>query len=392
MNDCSNISNYVYLDNNANTQMSLNVQKAIFNTFNLGNASSHYPSAKRSALIIDKFKNLLQNYFGADYKILITSGGSESNSTAINNFVFTAKFPHIICSTIEHPSITEHLLYLEKNKKALISWIYPDEQGFIHPQLIKDKIKANTKLIILQHVNSETGTIQPVDYVYNNIAAPLNIPLHCDMVQSFAKIEKPLADSYSASFHKLNGPIGIGFLAIKSALLTTPLIFGHQNDNFRGGTYNTPLIAGALQALETYYYDFNKMQSMRNYLINELIKNGVNVKTYLEYYDSFKNINANNKVCVIITPLKYSIPHTLLISIPNCCGIKIKEQLFNKSNIVVSNGSACNSINNNIIGSIHSAPIINCIKMGLIRISFGSSTKKSDIDKFIKCLIKTKFN
>jgi cysteine desulfurase len=59
---------------------------------------------------------------------------------------------------------------LEKNGKAMVTYIPVDEKGFINPKLIRENIKANTVLISIMYANNEIGTIQNIDRIgYNPI-------------------------------------------------------------------------------------------------------------------------------------------------------------------------------------------------------------------------------
>ena len=99
--------------------------------------------------------------------------------------------------------------------------------------------------IVLQGVNHELGTMQPLEQAAE-LAATRGISLHVDATQAAGKIAlPPEATTVVLSGHKLGGPQGIGALSLRSgdpfpALLTG----GAQERRRRAGTENVPGIAG----------------------------------------------------------------------------------------------------------------------------------------------------
>ena len=101
--------------------------------------------------------------------------------------------------------------------------------------------------------NSEIGVTQDLESIskfvhrYNNI-------LHVDATQLYPErridVKELGIDIMSVSAQKFHGPRGIGFLYCKDGIELRPLIGGSQEDGRRGGTYNTPAIAGMGKALE----------------------------------------------------------------------------------------------------------------------------------------------
>ncbi len=87
---------------------------------------------------------------------------------------------------MEHHSIHNAAAFLA-DRGINVTIIYPDENGLITEDILAAHIRPDTGLVSIQHANSETGLIQPV----NRLAAFLhqrNILPHCDCVQSFGKL------------------------------------------------------------------------------------------------------------------------------------------------------------------------------------------------------------
>lgn len=108
-------------------------------------------------------------------------------------------------------------------------------------------------LVSVHAANSEIGVTQDLESIskfvhkYNNI-------LHMDATQLYPEcridVRKLGIDLMSVSAQKFHGPRGIGFLYCKDGIKLNSLIGGSQEDGRRGGTYNTPAIAGMGKAIE----------------------------------------------------------------------------------------------------------------------------------------------
>lgn len=153
--------------------------------------------------------------------VLFTSGGTESNNTAIIGLARgnTHKGKHILTTEIEHPSVLESVKQLEKEGFE-IEYLHVNAQGVISLDELKAKIRKDTILVSMMHVNNEMGAIQPVFEAATIVHAESRAAFHIDAVQSFGKL--PLAfngeegpDCITISGHKIHGFKGSGVLAFR---------------------------------------------------------------------------------------------------------------------------------------------------------------------------------
>ena len=365
----------IYLDNNATTQ----IDEKVFNAMlpylkeEYGNPSSTYSSGKNIKDEINKARNNIARILNTNPEnIIFTSCGSESNVAAIMSSIkVNPNKKHIITTKVEHASIMEMMNYLEKQGYS-ITFLNVDNNGRLDLNELKESITADTCLISVMMANNEIGNIYPIKEIAK-IAHDNGIIFHCDAVQAVGKIKidvKDLdVDLLSISGHKINAPKGIGVLYIKDSKNFTPLIFGHQEKNRRGGTENVPYIIGLGKAAELIFNDnFNKekeIEILRNYMENE-IKN--NIEDVIIYGD-----------------LENRTPNTSSIAFK---GVKADELMLvlESFNIYVSTGSACNS---EIALPSHVLTACNADldNYSPIRISLGKYNTKEEIDEFIKRLI-----
>lgn len=369
------MNDIIYLDNNATTKVDEEVLNAMLPYLKneYGNPSSIYSFGKEIKEEITKARKKVAKLLNADdNEIIFTSCASESNITAIMNAV--KNYPnkkHIITTKVEHASIIETMKHLESMGYD-ITYLSVDKSGRIDLKELEKSITSDTFLITIMMANNEIGNIYPIKEI-GEIAKKHNILFHCDSVQAIGKIKIDVKemniDTLSLSGHKINAPKGIGVLYVKNGTTFTPLIFGHQEKNRRGGTENVPYIIGLGKAVEMIIND--------NYKSNDYLKD---LRDYMEF-----QIKNNIDDVIIYGDSENRLPNTSSIAFK---GVKADELLLmlESFNIYVSTGSACNS------ESAEPSHVLTACNADLenfspIRISLGKYNTKEEIDLFIKNLI-----
>lgn len=206
-----------------------------------GNPSSTHEMGQDARNIIENVRDQIAADINCEPKeIIFLSGACEANSLAFT----TSK--KIITTKLEHKSI-------EMMRKD-VAYFNNDEYG----NVILDnntlcRLGEHNWLASVHAANSEIGVTQDLESIskfvhrYNNI-------LHVDATQLYPErridVKELGIDLMSVSAQKFHGPRGIGFLYCKDGIELRPLIGGSQEDGRRGGTYNTPAIAGMGKALE----------------------------------------------------------------------------------------------------------------------------------------------
>ena len=365
----------IYLDNNATTKVAEEVLNKMLPYLQdeFGNPSSMYSIGKRVKEDITKARKSIARLLNApEDSIIYTSCGSESNVTAIMSTI--RQYPnkkHIITTKVEHASILETMKYLESIGYT-ITYLSVDKYGRLDLEELKSSITKDTCLISVMMANNEIGNIYPIKEIAK-IAHDNNIIIHTDAVQAIGKIKIDVqdldVDFLSFSGHKINAPKGIGILYIKDSSAFTPLIFGHQEKNRRGGTENVPYIIGLGAAadliLEDDYKKEKEIKQLRDYLEEEIKKNIEDVYIYGDKQNR--------------------IPNTSSIAFK---GVKADELMLvlESFNIFVSTGSACNS-EIALPSHVLTACKANLEDYSPIRVSLAKYNTKEEIDIFVKRLI-----
>ena len=206
-----------------------------------GNPSSTHEMGQDAKNIVEKVRDQIAEDINCKpSEVIFTSGACEANSLAFT----TSK--KIITTKLEHKSI--------EMLRTDVAYFNNDEYG----NVILDnntlcRLGEHNWLASVHAANSEIGVTQDLESIskfvhrYNNI-------LHVDATQLYPErridVKELGIDLMSVSAQKFHGPRGIGFLYCKDSIELRPLIGGSQEDGRRGGTYNTPAIAGMGKALE----------------------------------------------------------------------------------------------------------------------------------------------
>ncbi len=240
----------IYLDNAASTPVHDVVIQEMIPYFKeqYGNPSSIHKYGRLANVAIQNARKQIAALINADpEEIFLTSGGTESNNTAIRGITAQSKGRHIITSSIEHDAILEPCKLLEKQDYR-ISYLPVDKYGMVNPDDVRKEITSDTSLITIMYANNEVGTVQAIKEIAT-IAQEKNIPFHTDAVQAVGKIsidvKKDGIDLLSISSHKINGPKGVGALYVRKGIKISPLILGGgQEKGLRSGTENVASIVG----------------------------------------------------------------------------------------------------------------------------------------------------
>jgi cysteine desulfurase len=390
----------LYFDANATTMMPRTVLENMVKFANYGNPASAYSEAKTGAEFINRLTAKVARHCGInldkegqpiEYKIIFTSGASESNATILSGVIDSFEYfkkvkPHVVASAIEHKSILDLLDMAMRRNKIDVTYIEPGHGGHIAPERVKKAIRPNTCLVCVMHANNESGAINDVKEI-GRIAHEARVPFHCDVVQSFGKMrlipEALNIDSMAISFHKMYGPVGLGMLIVKTPFWEKheipPLIYGSQNGGLRGGTQSIALFAAANAAFDIVY---EKRQSKNESLdiLRGILINDLGAKLPIINYAAYIGNNRPSDIYLVLLSekTKYYLPNTLLMAIvmhtdPLFCNVEARKFLEARG-IIVSIGSACNTASKKASHVLVAMGADIHIKRGALRISFSDNS------------------
>ncbi|MGO9572105.1 MAG: cysteine desulfurase NifS [Desulfomonilaceae bacterium] len=324
----------VYLDNNATTMVAPEVFEAIrpFLTERYGNPSSMHSFGGSVARDVSKGRESLAALLDASpQEVIFTSGGTESDSTAILSALATMpERKEVVTTRVEHPAVLNLCKHLGRFKGYNVRWLSVDKDGMLDMDEVRAKISDQTAMVSVMWANNETGVIFPVREIAE-IAHERGALMHTDAVQAVGKVPMRLGSSsidfLSLSGHKLHAPKGIGALYIKKGTRFSPFIIGgHQESDRRGGTENVPGIVGLGEAARLAMKNFNEENSRVRKLRDRL-------QAGLLATIAAARVNGH---------LESRLPNTLNIGFEFVEGEAILMRMDEKG-ICASSGSACTS-------------------------------------------------
>jgi cysteine desulfurase len=246
----------VYLDNAATTRLDERVLEAMLPYLqeNFGNASSIHHAGRKAGVAVEEAREKIATFIGArPSEIIFTSGGTESNNSAIKGVLSATSKKHVVSSKVEHHAVL-HPLQHARNEGIQITCLDVMPTGFVTVGQVRKSITDDTALVTLMHVNNEISSVNPLSEI-GELCLEHGIPLHSDTVQSIGKIPVNVQEMninlLSISGHKIHGPKGIGVLYVRSGTRWKPWMEGgSQERRRRGGTLNVPGIVGLGKAIE----------------------------------------------------------------------------------------------------------------------------------------------
>ena len=365
----------IYLDYSATTP----INKEVLDTYNkvsldyIGNPNSlHRLGVEAKQLMNASVEQVAKLLNVKKDEVIFTSGASESNNLAIFGTVnkYSNRGRHILTTKLEHSSVIDTLLFLEKEGYE-IEYININDDGLVDLEDLKRKIRKDTVLVSICLVNSEVGFKQDINEISKIVKKNTTTIFHVDGTQAIGKIAIDLKniDLFSFSVHKFYGPKGVGCLIKKSNIVIDPIIHGGKSQSiYRSGTPALPLIAASAKALRIALNDLDEKYR------------------YVEELNTFLRKELSNIEGVIINSNSNCIPNILNISVP---GIKPETMLhaLESENIFISTKTACSKDNSDSL-TLTALGLTHEICGYSLRISLSYMTTKEEINTFVDILKK----
>ena len=366
----------VYLDYNATTPVDPRVAEAMWPYLQelFGNPSSLHTYGVNAKDAVETARAQVARLLGCDAnEVVFTSGGSESNNTAIKGVAFRLrqKGYHVITTQIEHSAVISPCKFLEQ-LGFFVTYLPVDRFGMVSVADVEAAIRPTTILISIMHANNEVGTIQPIAAI-SELARARGIFMHTDAAQSAGKIptlvDELNVDLLTLAGHKFYAPKGVGALYIRRGLEIEPLIHGASHESGRrAGTENVPLVVALGKACEL--------------AAKELDSRWAHVVTLREYlYDNLKKM-FGSRLHMNGHPTE-RVPNTLNVSFEGYTGQELLQKI---PEVAASTGSACHAQSREMSHVLRAMGVPERVGCGAVRFSLGQWTTAGDIDTLLELL------
>ena len=379
-----------YLDYAATAPLDRRVLEAMepYLTEVFGNASTLYAEGKAAARAIEDARRSVARCLNVrnPHDIVFTSGGTESNNTAVRGIALAARDGmrkdagpgHAICSSYEHKAVLEPVRALKAHGFET-TFVAPRADGIVHPDDIAAAMRPDTVLVSVMAANNEIGTVNPVSAIADAVHAK-GARLHVDAIAALGKIPVDIAawkaDAVSFTAHKICGPKGIGGLYLAPRMRVRPLVLGGgQEHERRSGTYDTASIIGFSKAVELacgpgLAEESARLAALRDALVARLCAPGGRVRTPVAIEPGDVERHLPNLVPLLVAGEE---SETLVMRLDSL-------------GFAVSGGSACTSKTTRASHVLTSIGVSDSEAAGFLRISFGRFTQPEELDAFATAL------
>ncbi len=343
--------------------------------------SGHSRSVKAGQIVYSARENLCR-LFNIDLpqQIAFTKNITEALNCVFFTILKTGD--HVITSSMEHNSVMRPLRHLEKTGVIELTVIQAGGDGICDPLDFAKAVKANTRMVVVNHSSNVTGSLQDVAAISKAVKEKNEgILFVIDSAQSAGAIPIDVKamgiDILCFTGHKsLLGPTGTGGVYLTPKVTPVPFMHGGTGslsdmeehplfmpDVWEAGTGNPLGLAGLNAGLEY------------------VLKKGVDTIREEEaaltryFMDSIKE----HEAVQIYGPMDvYKKTPVTSINIKGMVCSTVGEQLNEACDIMVRTGLHCAPGAHKTLGTFPT---------GTVRFSFGNFSTKDEVDVAIKAIL-----
>ena len=274
----ANHPDITYLDNAATAQKPRSVidaEKRFYEETNANPLRGLYDLSQRATEVYENAREAVREFINAESaeEIVFTRNASESlNLVAYSYGTFLRPGDEIVTTVMEHHSDMLPWQQAAKRSGATLKYIECDERGAITEEAFRAALSGRTKLVAMTQVSNVLGVKNDIKK-FAALAHDAGAVFVCDGAQSVPHVPVDVrdlgVDFLAFSGHKMCGPMGIGVLYGRRALLDKmpPFLYGGEMieyvtregatyaelpHKFEAGTVNAAGAAGLAAAIAYY--------------------------------------------------------------------------------------------------------------------------------------------
>ena len=367
----------IYADNAATTKLDAYAFEAMkpFLLEEYANPSQPYSFSRSAKEALKAARKTIAACIKAEPdEIFFTSGGTESDNWAIKGSALVyGDYRATLTTQIEHHAVL-HACEAVETLGFPVAYMHVNNKGVLSPEILRNYITDNTKLVSIMYANNEIGSIQPIRELCA-IAHANGALFHTDAVQAvghcYLDVNYLGIDMLSASAHKFNGPKGIGFLYVRHGKQVKPFLDGGpQETGMRAGTENVAAVVAMAAALQINCSNIDKTQNRLRTLETILID----------------NLN-DESIPFLRNGSEDHLPGHLSLSFKDTDGEALLHRL-DLLGMCISTGAACDSKSTQISHVLQAINVDESYAKGTIRITFGRDNTEEDATDIADALVR----
>jgi cysteine desulfurase len=363
-----------YFDHNATSPLHPEVLEAMMPYLSnpTANASSLHSPGRLARSAIELARGQVAELVNSTPEcVIFTSGGSEANNLLFKGYVDADDPRPVISSEIEHPSVLQPLIQLERSGYRVIR-LKGNASGQVDLEAARIMLKENNPQIFsVMLANNETGVLQPVQELIHLIEAE-DCLTHSDATQVVGKLPIDMRQlglcALTLSAHKFQGPQGIGALIVNRKPRQVLISGGEQEKNRRAGTENVAMIVGMGKAARIAALE---IEHKRHHLS--------------QLREVFESRLAAIPGVVIFGQGAERLPNTTYFSLPYYHGETLLMEL-DRAGFALASGSACHSEVSKASHVLSAMAVNDDLALNAVRASFGMSNTLQEVDALVSKL------
>ncbi|MFI5306242.1 MAG: cysteine desulfurase family protein [Polyangiales bacterium] len=233
----------IYLDHHAATPLCAAAREAMQDAQARAwaNPASVHAAGRASRALLERARSQVAQALGAASAadLVLTSGGTEACNLGVRGLE-GLDGGHLVTTEIEHPAVARAVDALGREAEVRVTRMKVVSGLPPTGAQLAAELRAETRLVAVQWINHETGTMLPVAE-YAAVCREACVPLFIDATQAFGKVHVDVsalgADLVAVASHKLGGPAGAGALFVRRGVRLSPLLLGGaQERGLRAGS------------------------------------------------------------------------------------------------------------------------------------------------------------
>lgn len=372
----------VYLDNAATSRPKppevIQAMNEFLNNVCANSGRSGHRLAVQASRMVYETREAVAELFNIanPLQIVFTMNATESLNLALRGALHPGD--HVVTSSMEHNSVMRPLRALE-SQGVEVTVIQCSRSGFLEPDEVEKAIKANTKMVVINHGSNVTGSLAPIEEI-GKIARRHGLLFALDTAQTAGAypidVQGINADLLAFTGHKsLCGPPGIGGLYIREGIKLEPLKWGGTGsrseeeyqpdflpDAYESGTPNLVGIAGLGAGIRFVIQESLEEIRKREHVLTQRLIDGLNKIPGVIVYGG---LDADHQIGVVSFNIK------------DISQSEIGLLLDEKYEIMCRVGLHCAPIAHKTIGTFPN---------GTVRFGLGTFTTESDVDEAIQAV------